>query len=86
MKHYRSRLKIILDLLEAVHEHGEKVSAILTYANLSYDRCMKYLDELLEKGLVEKAAGGYRLTEKGYRFFDELRRAERLAKAFGFSL
>ena len=86
MKHYRSRLKIILDLLEAIHEHGDKVSAILTYANLSYDRCMKYLEELLEKGLVERAAEGYKLTERGYKFFEELRRAERLAKAFGFSL
>ncbi|HDD42968.1 MAG: hypothetical protein DRN61_00415 [Thaumarchaeota archaeon] len=86
MKHYRSRLKIILDILEAIHEQGEKVSAILTYANLPYDRCMRYLEELLEKGLIERAAEGYRITERGYRFFEELKRAERLAKAFGFSL
>ncbi|MCD6592183.1 MAG: hypothetical protein J7K78_04120 [Thaumarchaeota archaeon] len=86
MKHYRSRLKIILDLLEAIHEYGGKVSAILTYANLPYDRCMKYIEELCEKGLVERVAEGYRITEKGYRFFEELKRAERLAKAFGFSL
>ena len=86
MKRYRSRLKIILDVLEAVSEHGEKISAILTYANLSYDRCVKYLEELAEKGLVEKAGGGYRLTEKGYRFLEELKRAERLAEAFGFRL
>ncbi len=86
MKRYRSRLKIILDILEAVGEHGEKISAILTYANLSYDRCMRYLEELAEKGLVEKAEGGYRLTEKGYRFLEGLKRAEKLAEAFGFRL
>jgi len=47
---------------------------------------MKYIEELCEKGLVERVAEGYRITEKGYRFFEELKRAERLAKAFGFSL
>ena len=73
-------------MLEAIDEHGEKVSVILTYANLSYDRCMKYLEELLKKGLVERAADGYKITERGYRFLKELKRAERLAEAFGFEL
>jgi len=75
-----------MDILEAIHAHGGKVSTILTYANLSHDRCTKYLGDLLEKGLVEKAPEGYKLTEKGYNFLEELRRAERLAEAFGFKL
>ena len=84
MKPYRSRLKIVLDILTAISEEGGKVSKILLYANLSYDRLMKYLNELLEKGLIEEEMGEYRLTERGYRFLEELRRAEKLAEAFGF--
>ena len=45
---------------------------------------MKYLKELSEKGLIEEEMGEYRLTERGYRFLEELRRAEKLAEAFGF--
>jgi len=84
LKPYRSRLKIVLDILTAISEESGKVSKILLYANLSYDRLMKYLNELLEKGLIEEEMGEYRLTEKGYRFLEELRRAEKLAEAFGF--
>ena len=84
MRPYRSRLKIVLDILTAISEESGKVSKILLYANLSYDRLMKYLNELLEKGLIEEEMGEYRLTEKGYRFLEELRRAEKLAEAFGF--
>ena len=70
--------------MTALSEESGKVSKILLYANLSYDRLMKYLNELLEKGLIEEEMGEYRLTEKGYRFLEELRRAEKLAEAFGF--
>jgi len=84
LKPYRSRLKIVLDILTAISEESGKVSKILLYANLSYDRLMKYLKELLEKELIEEEMGEYRLTEKGYRFLEQLRRAEKLAEAFGF--
>ena len=84
MKPYRSRLKIILDILTAINEESGKISKILLYANLSYDRLMKYLKELLEKELIKEEMGEYKLTEKGYKFLEELRRAEKLAEAFGF--
>ena len=84
MKPYRSRLKIILDILTAINEESGKISKILLYANLSYDRLMKYLKELLEKELIKEEMGEYKLTEKGYKFLEELKRAEKLAEAFGF--
>ena len=84
MKPYRSRLKIILDILTAINEESGKISKILLYANLSYDRLTKYLKELLEKELIKEEMGEYKLTEKGYKFLEELRRAEKLAEAFGF--
>jgi len=84
LRPYRSRLKIILDILTAINEESGKISKILLYANLSYDRLMKYLKELLEKELIKEEMGEYKLTEKGYKFLEELRRAEKLAEAFGF--
>ena len=84
MKPYRSRLKIILDILTAINEESGKISKILLYANLSYDRLMRYLKELLEKELIKEEMGEYKLTEKGYKFLEELKRAEKLAEAFGF--
>jgi len=89
LKTYRSRLKIVLDILKAIEEGEDRVTRILLYANLSHERLVKYLDELVEKGLIETVEGGgkiYRLTEKGYRFLRELERAEKLAEAFGFRL
>ena len=91
MKPYRSRLKIIADILKAIREEGEgRITKILLYANLSHGRLMKYLEELSGKGLIEEVEerGGkaYRLTERGYKFLEELERAERLAEAFGFKL
>jgi len=73
-----------LDILTAINEESGKISKILLYANLSYDRLMKYLKELLEKELIKEEMGEYKLTEKGYKFLEELRRAEKLAEAFGF--
>ena len=85
MKPYRSRLRIIMDILEAICEEDGKVTRIMLYANISHDRLMKYLQELSEKGLVEESEEGrYKLTMKGFRFLEELRKAERLARAFGF--
>lgn len=91
MKPYRSKIRIIADILRAVGEEGEaRVTKILLHANLSHGRLMKYLEELLGKGLVEEVeeSGGkaFRLTEKGFRFLEEFERAERLAEAFGFRL
>ena len=83
MRPYRSRLKIILDILTAINEEGGMISKILLYANLSYDRLMHYLKELLEKELIKEEMGESKLTEKGYKFLEEMRRDEKLAEACG---
>ena len=54
MKTYRSRLKIVLDILKAIEEGEDRVTRILLYANLSHERLVKYLDELVEKGVFRK--------------------------------
>lgn len=86
-REYRSRLRIYVDILESVSSQGAaRVTTIMRDANLPYDRLARYLDELVSRGLLEKRDEGgplYFLTVKGYKFIEEFRRFEALARAFG---
>ncbi len=91
-KKYRSRIQIIADILETIENEGGRsgVTRILYGANLSYDRLMKYLRELVEANLVKENRENnktiYVLTEKGYRFLKEFRRIKEFANAFGIKI
>jgi len=53
----RSRIRIYYDILLSVMEEGNaKPTRVLYKANLSYDRLVKYLDELISKGLLQERA------------------------------
>ncbi|MCS7145802.1 MAG: winged helix-turn-helix domain-containing protein [Nitrososphaerota archaeon] len=86
-KEYRSRLRIYVDILESVSSQGAaRVTMIMRDANLPYDRVVKYLDELVSRGLLERRDEGqplYFLTVRGSKFLEEFRRFEALARAFG---
>ena len=68
MGKYRSRLQIIADVLSVVRE-GAKKTRIMYQANLSYKLLTRYLEDVLDAGLVR---GGnddcYELTPKGREF------------------
>ena len=68
MGKYRSRLQIIADVLSVVRE-GAKKTRIMYQANLSYKLLTRYLEDVLDAGLVR---GGnddcYELTQKGREF------------------
>jgi len=89
-REYRSRLRIYADILESIQSQGlARVTVIMRDANLPYDRLVGYLDELVEKGLLERRGGGqhfYILTLSGARFLEEFRRFEALARAFGLRI
>jgi predicted transcriptional regulator len=63
---------------------------ILYGANLSYDRLMKHLNQLIELGLVaeekEKEETVYKLTDKGRTFVLEFVKIEKFAEAFGITI
>ncbi|GBC71371.1 hypothetical protein HRbin02_01152 [Candidatus Calditenuaceae archaeon HR02] len=86
-KEYRSRLRIYVDILESVSSEGAaRITTIMRDANLPHDRLVKYLDELVNRGLLERRDGGqpvYTLTVNGAKFIEEFRRFEALARAFG---
>jgi len=90
-KRYRSRIGIILDILESIEElerlEGKALPTKIMYrANLSYKRLGQYLDELEGRGLVEKKGEGYAVTREGRRFIEELTKLKRFLSAFGFEI
>ncbi len=91
-KKYRSRIQIIADILSVIEDEGGKtgVTRILYGANLSYDRLMKYLSELIDGGLIRKSEENnksvYILTKKGYEFLREFRKIKKFAEAFGIRI
>jgi len=72
MTRHRSRLQIIRDLLGVVGE-GSRKTHIMYGANLSYGLLCRYLDLVVEAGLVRVVRGSgtpYKITRKGERFLE----------------
>jgi predicted transcriptional regulator len=63
----RSRIEIITDILEILHE-PTGLTRTMFRANLSYVQVLHYLSILEERGLIQKTPEGMAvLTEKGRR-------------------
>jgi len=91
-KAYRSKTHIYLDMLRAIRSEGGKSgpTRILYGANLSHDRLTKYLNQLIELGLImeskEEDKTYYLLTDKSIDFLREFGRIQRFAEAFGIGI
>ena len=91
-KEYRSKTRIYADILDSFLRHGGKSGPthILLGANLSHDRLMKHLNQLIELGLIcEEAANNekiFKLTDKGRAFIIEFVKVEKFAEAFGITI
>lgn len=86
---YRSKLRICIDILEAIYRVGwAQQSYLMREANLSYDRLMKYLELLASRGLItmDQSRALYSLTDRGAELLNEYKRFERFAKAFGIDV
>jgi predicted transcriptional regulator len=81
-------------MMRAIQSEGEEGAGptkILYAANLSHDRLKQYIDELIEKELIqendpEDNNRTYFLTEKGREFLREFVRIERFSEAFGIEI
>lgn len=87
----RSRIKIYYDILSTVKEEGNaKPTRVLYKANLSYDRLVKYLEELVSKGLLQEVQASesryYIITKQGIWFLEEIKKAEAFLSGFGLTL
>jgi predicted transcriptional regulator len=91
-KEYRSKTRIYCDILNSLLKHGGKSgpTCLLSGANLSYDRLMKHLNQLIELGLVQEEKENneaiYKLTDKGRNFILEFTKVEKFAEAFGINI
>ncbi|MDG6939239.1 MAG: DUF4364 family protein [Nitrososphaerota archaeon] len=87
----RSRIRIYADILASIETEGNaKLTRVLYRANLSYDRLVRYLDELVERKLIQEVRSDdnryYVITEGGKEFLREVAKAESFLSGFGLSL
>jgi len=80
---YRERLQIVADMLSVASSNGAKKTRIMYFANLSWDLLNRYLNDLMEAGLLSSGSSDcYVLTQKGkmflYRFSEYSKRCEKV--------
>lgn len=82
MKDKRSKLQIYYDIIVAINQdkiENEKVSKtrIQQKCNTSYDKMVKYLDEMEQKGLIQTSQD-IEITQRGQKFFNDYSRVNNL--------
>lgn len=90
-KEYRSRTRILHDILHSVHaEPGIAPTRLLFLSNLSHERLTDYLGDLKQRGLVEEreesARKSYHMTPAGERFLGELSKIQSFMRDFGLDI
>jgi predicted transcriptional regulator len=67
VKHYRTRIEIIIQILEAANGVNATKYNIMYKAYLSFNQSKKYVNMLTEKGLLgyDSDSQTFRTTEKG---------------------
>lgn len=78
----RSRLEIIIDILEAGKEGINKTS-IVYKANLNFKLAREYLDLLQEQGLIENRLNIYITTVDGKCFLDKAKSVSKIERRGG---
>lgn len=87
-KEYRSRARVVLELLAAVQGEGPVgVTRLASVVNLPHGRLQEHLAGFEANGLVEAEAGqdrtAWRITARGNQALEELRRIDRAMRDFG---
>lgn len=81
-RQYRNRIQIAASILE-IARNGSRKTRIMYLGNLSFDLLQKYLDLLIDYGLIEVHDGQdktYVATEKGRHFLQEFHELEKYAE------
>ncbi len=68
---YRSRLEIVMDILQQCEEPGANITRIIRECSLSYARAKMLLEQLTERKLLKQNPSRpnlYVVTEKGEKF------------------
>jgi len=86
----RDKITIIFDILEAIQKKGGKIKPthLLYKSNLSHGRMKQYVDELVNKKLLEekedKGKKMYVLTDEGYKFITNYAQVMKFMDSFVF--
>jgi len=83
----RSKLLIVMNILEALAEKDIAPTRLSVIANMPYDRLVKLLKELEAQKLIEIVDTGrskvVKLTSKGYKLLNELRKIKKILDEYG---
>ncbi len=89
MNSRRSKIDIVHDILKAMHDKGGKIKPthLLYKSNLSHNRMMEYIKELIGKGLIaeerEDEKINYTITNSGLEFLANYKKLKEFTEAFG---
>ena len=87
MNKRRSRLAIVIDILETLMQGDINPTKLATIVNMPYDRLSSLLKELNEKGLVKITTVGKNkyvgITIKGVEVYKELKKVKELLESYG---
>lgn len=84
-RRYRSRIQIAANILE-IAKHGSRKTRIMYLGNLSFDLLQKYLNLLVNLGLLEVTNGEertYVATEKGRGFLEDFYELQKYSEVAG---
>lgn len=86
----RTKSDILYDIIAVLIKNNGKMkpTRLLYKANLSYTQMQEYIKQLIEKNIVEeeedkKGKKFYKITEKGYVYFNELKKVKDMENALG---
>lgn len=93
MANRRTKLEIIYDILSSVQDKRGKIKPthLLYKSNLSHKKMLLYVQELMQKSMLEEEGDPkkegkrlYVLTDEGAKFLAEFKRLREFTDSFGF--
>jgi predicted transcriptional regulator len=82
MRKKRSRLKIMVTILQAIIEKKQTITHIMYFSNISFSQASVYLQLLQETELIQKLRQGdntiYEITKKGQELVETYKQVEEL--------
>lgn len=87
---YRSRSRLVMDLLAAIQDEGPVgVTRLLLVANMTHGKLQELLESFEQRGWVTRREGErntWSLTERGERALTDLRRVDAVMQDHGLGL